>query len=191
MRWLIAACLFMLLLLAWGACRTSKETTDEMAVKQPIDFPHKKHIEAGLQCTNCHQRAEKGSVAGRPPISFCMACHTGGKPESPELKKLQAYSEKGHEVPWKRVWRLPSHVFFPHRTHVVAAKVECQTCHGPMETLEHAPTRPLKTLSMNDCIDCHEKHAKQKTPEKAEKEGAKHVQVAGRHISNDCLACHR
>jgi hypothetical protein len=184
MRWFAVIGLLgigLLLLGAWGLW-------GESAVRQPIEFPHKTHVEF-LECTFCHDRATAGVVAGRPSIEKCLSCHSGGEPESQELKKLQTFGEKNQEIPWKRVWRLPSHVFFPHRTHVVVAKVACQTCHGPMETLDSPPPRPLKTLSMDDCITCHENW------ERSREEKVENTQpieaLAKWRISRDCNTCHR
>jgi hypothetical protein len=152
-------------------------------VTQPIQFPHKTHVDAGLECTSCHEGAEKGAVAGRPRTELCLTCHAGA--DTGELKKLQAYANGG-EIPWRRVWRLPRHVFFSHRRHVAVAKLPCQGCHGAMETLTRPPARPLRTLAMADCIGCHE---------------AWHVRVASattsdtettvRSVSTDCTSCHR
>jgi hypothetical protein len=156
----------------------------EPEVTQPIAFPHKTHVEQNLQCTTCHERAEKDAVAGRPPTELCLSCHGGGDGTG-EIKKLQAFEKHG-EIPWNRVWRLPRHVFFPHRTHVVVAKLPCQTCHGPMETLVRPPGRPLKTLAMNDCIACHEERERQ-----AEKTADRTVVRPARSLSRDCTICHR
>ena len=158
------------------------------SVSQPIQFPHKKHLALSLTCTVCHQRAEKDAVAGRPPAALCLGCHMGGETKSAEIKKLRAYGEKGQEVPWRRVWRLPSHVFFPHRVHVTVGQLKCQTCHGPMETLDRPPARPLKTLAMDDCIACHEKW----TPLKGSAEKVAQLEkVSVRRILKDCNTCHR
>jgi Cytochrome c7 and related cytochrome c len=157
-------------------------------IKQPIEFPHKTHIAQNIPCTGCHQRAEKGAVAGRPPTALCLACHAGGDTKSAEIKKLRSFGEKGQEIPWQRVWRLPPHVFFPHRPHVVVAKIKCQTCHGPMETLTAPPPAPLKSLAMNDCIACHESR------EKGVAAKATNVQahaVTARSLLTDCNRCHR
>ena len=153
-------------------------------VVQPIQFPHKTHVELNLECTGCHERAEKGSVAGRPPTALCLSCHAGGDGTG-EIKKVQAFEKVG-EIPWKRVWRLPPHVFFSHRTHVVVAKVQCQTCHGPMQTLDRPPARPLKTLTMDDCIACHEERERrvERTADRGAAKGA-------RALSTDCSVCHR
>lgn len=166
-------------LLAWGAF----SSFGTPAVEQPIEFPHKTHVAMGLQCTSCHQRAEKEAVAGRPPTELCVTCHSGEQLK-PELKKLQAFGENGEQVPWRRVWRLPRDVFFSHRIHVAAA-VKCQTCHGPMETLDRPPPRPLRELSMDNCIACHERW------EGPETEATKPVKMVKRPVSTDCNACHR
>lgn len=56
-------------------------------------------------------------------------------------------------IEWVRIHNLPDHVYFNHSQHVVAGGQECQTCHGPVETMEvlaqHAP------LSMGWCVNCH------------------------------------
>ncbi len=168
-------------LLGWA----SWQIWAEPAVKQPIEFPHKTHVALNLECTSCHDRAEKDAVAGRPPTALCLTCHSGGDGTG-EIKKVQAYEKQGGEIPWKRVWRLPPHVYFPHRTHVVAAKLTCQTCHGPMETLERPPARPLKKLAMTDCIGCHEKRS-----QPGERTTGPVTVVASRSLATDCNACHR
>jgi hypothetical protein len=165
-------------------------TADWLAsgIKQPIEFPHKTHIAQKIPCTGCHQRAEKDLVAGRPPTALCLACHAGGDSKSAEISKLKAFGEKGQEIPWQRVWRLPSHVFFSHRVHVTVAKLACQSCHGPMETLDRPPQRPLKTLSMDDCIACHTK-AKANATRKINV--AHPSNVSAQRLVNDCIVCHR
>ena len=180
MRWRAAVGAFAVVVVAWGGLglRAGSE------VKQPIQFPHKTHIELNLQCTSCHERAEKDAVAGRPPTALCLSCHGGGDGTG-EIKKVQAF-EKGGEIPWKRVWRLPPHVFFSHRTHFVVAKVPCQTCHGPMETLDRPPARPLRALTMNDCIACHEERAR-----RVEKVAEVGTVRSARLRSTDCSTCHR
>ena len=168
--------------LAWGYWSWA-----DSGVQQPIAFPHKTHIALGFTCTTCHQRAEKDRVAGRPPTELCMGCHGAGETKSAEIKKIRSYGEKGQQIPWKRVWRLPRYVFFPHQVHVTGAKLKCQTCHGPMETLTRPPAKPLKTLGMNDCISCHDK---QRSVRNAQGKGAQAAKAA-RLGPADCTVCHR
>jgi hypothetical protein len=177
MRWKLLIAMLGFGLVSWGAMKLSAAP----AVTQPIAFPHKTHVEMNLQCTSCHERAERDAVAGRPPTALCLTCHAAGG--SAELQKVQAF-EKGGEIPWRRVWRLPPHVFFSHRVHVAGGKVRCQTCHGPMETLVRPPSRPLKTLRMSDCIGCHEKQARVEKAAVAGGEGA------ARSLLTDCNTCH-
>ncbi len=153
-------------------------------VTQPIQFPHKTHVEMNMECTTCHDRAEKDAVAGRPPTELCLSCHAAGDGKG-ELQKLQAYADGG-DIPWRRVWRLPRHVYFSHRRHVAIAKVKCQTCHGPMETLTRPPARPLRTLAMKDCLECHEQW-KVRVANAATSDA--HFTV--RSVSTECTSCHR
>ena len=60
-----------------------------------------------------------------------------------EIKKLydavgwdeenQAYTGETKPVKWVRIHNLPDFVYFNHAQHAQVAKIECQTCHGPVE----------------------------------------------------------
>jgi hypothetical protein len=43
---------------------------------------------------------------------------------------------KTEPVKWVRIHNLPDFVYFNHSQHVTVAGIECQTCHGPVETYE-------------------------------------------------------
>jgi hypothetical protein len=156
----------------------------EAPITQPIEFPHKTHAEMNVPCTGCHERAERDVVAGLPPKDLCLSCHSGGEATG-EIKKLLAF-EEGGEIPWRRVWRLPPEVFFSHRTHVATAKLQCQACHGPMQTLDRPPSRTLRRLTMESCLACHEQQ-----PQAAGASAAGAARIASRPALTDCLACHR
>ncbi len=68
-----------------------------------------------------------------------------------QLANIQEFM--GRPIEWTKIHNLPDHVYFNHAQHVSVGKVECQTCHGPVETMEvleqHAP------LSMGWCVNCH------------------------------------
>jgi hypothetical protein len=139
-------------------------------------------------CMNCHKlvtaswdetrtEAENARQEGRTPKRIV----------SPELKKLydalaltfvddKLQPEPGKDqqpIRWVRVHNLPEYTRFDHRAHV-SAKVACQECHGPVQTLE--VMRQSTDLSMGWCIRCHKEHR----------------EVEGRKVSpsTDCAVCH-
>ena len=56
-------------------------------------------------------------------------------------------------IEWVRIHNLPDHAYFNHAQHVTVGKVECQTCHGPVEKMDIV--YQYSTLSMGWCINCH------------------------------------
>jgi hypothetical protein len=147
--------------------------------EQPIFFSHRVH--AGLNqvsCLLCHGNAWDGKQASVPSLNFCMNCHAAitvyhgerltredGSPVDPneELHKLfrhtgydpekSSYTREGEPVEWVRIHNLPDHVFFSHAQHVHAGKVQCQTCHGPVQNMDEV--YQFAPLSMGWCINCH------------------------------------
>ncbi|MGB3175963.1 MAG: c-type cytochrome [Saprospiraceae bacterium] len=56
-------------------------------------------------------------------------------------------------VEWIRIHSLPDHVYFNHAQHVTVGGIECQQCHGKVETMD--VVRQYATLSMGWCVNCH------------------------------------
>lgn len=139
------------------------------APEQPIKFSHKIHAgDNGINCVYCHSSAEKGKHSGIPSVNVCMNCHKGiqeGKRwGTEEISKIYTaagfnpetneYDSPGKPIKWIRIHNLPDHVYFNHSQHVVVGKVECQTCHGPVETYDY-PMQQYSELTMGWCINCH------------------------------------
>ncbi len=124
--------------------------------EQPIRFSHKIHAgDFEVPCMYCHVQARRSISAGVPSVSKCVGCHSQVATDRPQIKKLMAYWENKEPIPWIKVHDLPDFVHFPHKRHV-AAGVKCQTCHGPVETMEVISREaPLK---MGLCLDCHKKY---------------------------------
>jgi len=138
-------------------------------VKQPIAFNHKKHVEdSGLECSVCHQFYEKEAFSGLPSAEICAGCHAEAQGKSAEEARLVKLLQDGGSLDWKPLFRQPPHVFYSHRRHVVAGKLECRTCHGAIAASTAPPGRVTK-LRMQDCIACHQRTA----------------------TSTDCTTCHR
>lgn len=123
------------------------------APDQPIPFSHKLHAGTHkIDCLYCHSNAERSQHATIPSVSTCMNCHKVVKTDSPWIQKItQAYNE-GKPIEWVRIHELPDHVRFTHERHV-AAGVSCQTCHGPIETMDKV--HQFGALDMGWCLDCH------------------------------------
>src|SRR5436305_4036188 len=101
------------------------------AARQPLPFPHQTHIAKQAMCTDCHETVERGPIAGIPSVKTCMICHSQIATTKPLIKEVTAYSEKGIDIPWQRVYGFSqeAHVRFNHAPHI-RAKVECAACHG-------------------------------------------------------------
>lgn len=135
---------------------------------QPIKFPHDLHAGTHkIDCQYCHTSASKGKTSGIPSLNTCMNCHKNvqkgplyGTEEIAKIYdavgwdvKTQAYTKPAKPVQWVRIHNLPDHVYFNHSQHVVAGKVACQTCHGPVETMREL--YQFAPLSMGWCVNCH------------------------------------
>ncbi|UQD55209.1 c-type cytochrome [Flavobacterium sp. K5-23] len=147
---------------------------------QPIHFSHKIHAgDNEINCKYCHSAARVSKNSGIPSLNVCMNCHknigevaeTTATPEyskafyDEQIQKLytavgwdnttQTYTGKSEPVKWVRIHNLPDFVYFNHSQHVTVAGIECQTCHGPVETYEIQ--KQFAPLTMGWCIECHRK----------------------------------
>lgn len=146
---------------------------------QPIHYSHRIHAgDNGIDCKYCHSSARVSKQSGIPSLNVCMNCHQSisevsaetlaegkeyGVDYNAEIEKLytatgwstadQKYTGEPQPVKWIRIHNLPDFAYFNHSQHVTVGGIECQTCHGPVETMEimsqHAP------LTMGWCINCH------------------------------------
>jgi hypothetical protein len=135
---------------------------------QPIAFPHKKHIEKGLTCTDyCHESVTKGPVAGLPGVKTCMICHDAIATDRPLVQQVANYQKTGLDIPWQRVYGYTreAHVRFNHAPHI-RANVDCATCHG--NVAEQTVAERSVDMSMGFCVNCHRQ----------------------KNAPNDCLTCH-
>lgn len=145
---------------------------------QPIHYSHRIHAgDNGIDCKYCHSSARVSKTSGIPSLNVCMNCHKSISEVAEstatddyskefydgEIQKLyaasgwnpdeQKFSGEPQPVKWVRIHNLPDFAYFNHSQHVSVGGIECQTCHGPVETMEvmyqYAP------LTMGWCINCH------------------------------------
>jgi mono/diheme cytochrome c family protein len=146
---------------------------------QPIHYSHKIHAgDNQIDCNYCHSSARKSKTSGIPSLNVCMNCHKNiseytGEEDlengytkefyTKEIQKLydavgwneedQSYTGDEKPVQWIRIHNLPDFAYFNHSQHVTVGGVECQTCHGPVETMEIM--EQFAPLTMGWCINCH------------------------------------
>jgi len=120
--------------------------------QQPVPYSHKTHLVLGLKCSSCHRNADPGDLMGFPAASFCMTCHQTVKADSPHIQKVVVAAKDNKPIPWVRVYRIPTFVYFSHRVHTEAGAT-CETCHGQVRERE-VITREV-THDMRSCIACH------------------------------------
>jgi len=130
------------------------------APKQPIAFSHKIHAgQYEIDCKYCHTGVMKGKSATIPSVNICMNCHNqirqGTVTGEGEIAKIVSAWDNKKPIEWVRIHNLPDLAYFNHSQHVNVAGVECQTCHGPIETMDVVRQHAL--LTMGWCIDCHRK----------------------------------
>ena len=147
--------------------------------EQPIYYSHKVHAGTNqVSCLYCHGGAYEGKHANVPSVNVCMNCHmaineyAGEKlyredgtevNGTAEIQKIYAssgwdvkakkYTGKENPIQWTKIHNLPDHVYFNHSQHTRAGKVQCQTCHGPIQ--EMGEVKQFADLSMGWCINCH------------------------------------
>lgn len=150
---------------------------------QPIFFSHKVHAGVNqINCLYCHGGAWESKHAGIPTLNVCMNCHRAisdytkgpkiydenGKEVdgTAEIKKLREQYAKFTGRPadpwdptkavspqWIKIHNLPDHVFFSHAQHTRVGNVQCQTCHGNIQTMDKVSQQA--ELSMGWCVNCH------------------------------------
>jgi len=148
--------------------------------EQPVFYSHKVHAGTNqISCLYCHGGAYEGKHANIPAVNMCMNCHMAineytGKDKlyredgsevngTAEIQKIYAasgwdpkakkYSGNTKPIEWIKIHNLPDHVFFSHAQHTRAGKVQCQTCHGPIQEMNEV--KQFADLSMGWCINCH------------------------------------
>jgi hypothetical protein len=96
---------------------------------------------------NCHKAVDTGKKTGTAEIAKIYTA-IGWDPNT------KTYTGEQHPIKWIKVHNLPDHVSFSHATHVSVGKIECQKCHGPIDT-EMTVAEQWAPLTMGWCIQCH------------------------------------
>lgn len=114
-------------------------------------------------CMNCHKSIYEYKGTAEGPTADDLANGYTNEFYTKEIKKLykavgwdeenQKYTGESQPVEWVRIHNLPDFAYFNHSQHVTVGKIECQTCHGPVEEMEIM--YQYSPLTMGWCINCH------------------------------------
>ncbi len=114
-------------------------------------------------CMNCHKSIYEYTGNPEGPSAEDLANGYTNEFYTKEIKKLykavgwdeenQKYTGESQPVEWVRIHNLPDFAYFNHSQHVSVGKIECQTCHGPVEEMEIM--YQYSPLTMGWCINCH------------------------------------
>lgn len=177
--------------------------TQGYAPDQPIKFSHLVHAgDHDIDCQYCHSISKFSPSAGIPSNNTCLNCHNvireGSFSGRFEINKIHRAEASGTAVEWIRVHKLPDHSFFSHALHVNAGGVDCQECHGPVETMHIL--RQEEDLSMGWCLRCHRSSTVDFTSNPYYKQyerlyelilsGEIDAFTAARLGGEDCMSCH-
>jgi hypothetical protein len=139
-------------------------------VVQPIAFNHQTHAEQlEMPCDTCHEYYAEGQHSGLPSLTTCLDCHEDAVTESPEEQKVRDLAAAGQLDVFGKLFKLPDHAFYSHRRHAEIAQIPCETCHGDVAGTTAPPERPLVRVTMDFCVDCHERE----------------------QVRSECTSCHR
>jgi hypothetical protein len=141
------------------------------APPQPIEFSHRVHNEAGVQCMFCHPNPLRSDLAGIPSVERCIGCHQVIATDRPKVQVIFGYWDQGQPIPWERVSTMPDHVYFSHQPHLLAG-LNCETCHGDVGQMVGAHL--TVNMDMGWCLDCHLEQPEDQVARLA-----------------DCLVCHK
>ena len=137
------------------------------APAQPLPYSHRQHLELGLvECVDCHVQPGAGPMMTFPATDTCMSCHATQPATTAALKELAGLAASGTPIPWVRVYRMPSYVYWSHASHLEAG-VTCANCHGAVAENE-AMRQETNVTTMTGCLACHE----------------------ARQVHTDCADCH-
>ena len=128
------------------------------AAPPPRPFNHEAHLVRGLECADCHDKAEEEVQAGMPTREMCWLCHEelDEDPDKPREQKVAWFEDKSGEARWSAFEKQSEEVIFSHQVHA-DKKVTCLECHSGMD--KNTGLVPGGIQRMSACQACHEEKA--------------------------------
>ena len=117
-------------------------------------------------CMNCHKtigeytgekehelKDDDGHVVNGTQQIAELYKYAGWDPAKKDYRRDAKGNILATPIKWTKIHNLPDHVYFSHSQHIRAGKVQCQTCHGPIQEMDEV--KQFAELSMGWCINCH------------------------------------
>jgi len=159
--------------------------------EQPIQFPHKRHIDNGVQCLYCHPGSLHGPNSGLPTATKCWGCHQQLEitQTSELLAPLREAIANGTPIEWVPVAQAPDFVQYNHRPHI-AAGLNCEDCHGNVGQMTEPYQNP-QVFNMGWCLKCHRARTEDNSQNNPTNDPAVSAALAEKRIKlTDCGTCH-
>src|SRR6185436_16726966 len=120
---------------------------------EPLTFSHARHLEEGLECSDCHADYEAQDEPRAPAAGQCALCHAElDKDKPPERQVASLFA--GGAFAGSHVTAMTDDVIFSHSTHV-SSGLACSACHEGIEQSEAVDDKLF--VSMDRCVTCHER----------------------------------
>ena len=114
-------------------------------------------------CMNCHKQIneytgeqlfdhEGNKIDGTAQIQELYK-YAGWDAAKKEYKRDNQGKILATPIKWTKIHNLADFVYFNHSQHVRVGKVQCQTCHGPIQEMDEV--KQFESLSMGWCVNCH------------------------------------
>jgi hypothetical protein len=134
-------------LVLFGRGRADANEENQLDKKQVIKFSHQKHLDAGVDCAQCHSVDSSTSSSDKllPTHNECQTCHDQEVSETCNFCHL---TEEPQALP-----NPVREINFNHKLHVKDQAQQCETCHKNLNKVDYAG--PENLPSMTTCTTCH------------------------------------
>ncbi|MFA3782386.1 cytochrome c3 family protein [Melioribacteraceae bacterium 4301-Me] len=137
--------------LAIAASSTNSNVQEKSKTnKEIIKFSHKVHLDASVNCADCHTKVpESTSLSDKllPDMETCGQCH--------DVQDEKNCNMCHYENVQEPLIQKTATVIFNHKFHIGELKVECTTCHKGLDKVNYAFESTETTPSMSTCYSCH------------------------------------
>jgi Cytochrome c7 and related cytochrome c len=170
--------------------------------KELIKFSHKFHLDGITDCGSCHTGVAKSTSLNDmllPTMNDCAQCHDV---EDEKNCKMCHYGDNFEPLIQKKV-----NLTFNHSFHVTKQKLECETCHKGLATVDNSwelknpdpvmddcyschNNNNSKTLAIDNCQSCHTSTADLKPQSHKSANFISSHKFAAKDIKANCVMCH-